>query len=81
MKNKFIKNLIDKETRHPRKMKIKEFEKHVQPNIESINLMVRNSMMALKRFAQDPHVSKDVLLIKLKESIVMGSLAGKIIIN
>ena len=75
--NQFMKNLMRREIYNPRKMKIKEFENFVEENIESVNLMIRQSGIILKRAFHDLTISEDQMVTKLEEAISMSSLAGK----
>lgn len=76
IRSHFLNNLITKNLNEPKKMKIKEFETHILESLESINLVVRNGLISLKRFMNDISVSEGTLLRQFYESILLGSLAG-----
>ena len=76
IRSQFLNNLITKHIQNPKKMKIREFETHIQENLESVNLIVRNGLISLKRVMNNISLSQNFILKQFYESILLGSLAG-----
>jgi hypothetical protein len=66
---------------HPSKLKMKDFERLVSPNIKEINKMIKKCSYNFKRIGQDSTLSTEDVLAQVQESITVGSMASAQIEN